>query len=311
MWALEFFMLRDAIRESRALAEEPRRAAAEALDGSTRAAAQAESLWAANVRHVGYRYAREALAKALEGARLLDADLEPLVGESWVRRIERAEDAAGLALPETREALADLHGQHYIDALACARRLVAALADRARSPEELLKVRRARALATLAVVALFSAFLAYQVRFDPRPFVVDASAYRTADVVEAWPPENAADRDEMSYWHLPDGQIGWIDLHLTPPRDVTAIRLMNAHDLHADDQNRYDRRRFDRASRQIHVHAYSGGREVASVERELPRLRALDRETIPLEAHAVDRIRIDINSFWGVGGGLAEIEVLP
>ncbi|MCA9607414.1 MAG: hypothetical protein KC619_17530 [Myxococcales bacterium] len=318
MRALEFFLLRDARRAAADLGEERRRAVADAIDASVRDAGRAASLFATGARAIAYRYAVDALGHALDAARRAGARggelgdaLEPLVGRRWAARVERAEDATHLAMPRTDDDLADHHGQLYTEMLACSTQLVRALEDRTHAPAWLEKARRVRAGTALAIAALVGAFLVYELRFDPSPFTVSASGYRTADVVEAWPPENAADHDEMSYWQLPEGQTGWLDLALTPPRDVTALRIMNGHDVHADDQNRYDRRRFDYAARQITIHAYSGDREVATVEHELRRIRALDRETIPLEARNVDRIRIEITSFWGVGAGLAEVEVLP
>ncbi|MCB9598064.1 MAG: hypothetical protein H6719_35440 [Sandaracinaceae bacterium] len=315
MRALEFFLLRDASRAAAELDEERRRAVATAIDASVRDAARARSLWATGSRPEAYRYAVGALGHGLDAARAAVGEasdgLERLVGDAWAARVARAEDACQLALPRAAADLADHHGQLYTEHLACAERLAAALEDRALGPAEVARARRARLGAALALVAGLAGLLLYFWRFDPTPFVVTASAYRTADVVEAWPPENAADHDEMSYWHLPPGETGWLDLTLTSPRDITALRIMNAHDVHADDQNRYDRRRFDFASRQIHVHAYSGDREVADAELELPQLRALDRTVVPLEARGVDRIRIDVESFWGEGGGLAEVEVLP
>lgn len=318
MRALELILLRDARRAAAELGEERRRAAADAIDASTREAERAASLFATGCRAIAYRYAVVALEHALDAARragvrgteLGDA-LEPLVGSRWAARIAQAEDATQLPMPRTDADIADHHGQLYTEMLACAARLVRALEDRTHPPEWLERARRFRAGVALGVLALFATFLVYELRFDPSPFTVSASGYRTADIVETWPPENAADRDEMSYWQLPEGQTGWLDLELTPPRDVSALRIMNGHDVHADDQNRYDRRRFDYAARQIRIHAYSNGQEVATVEHELRRIRALDRETIPLEARNVDRIRIEIESFWGVGAGLAEVEVLP
>ncbi len=319
MRALEFFLLRDARRAAADLGEERRRAAADALDASTRDAERAASLFATGARAIAYRYAADSLAHALDAARRAGARgnelgeaLAPLVGERWADRIERAEDSTHLAMPRTDADLADHHGQLYVEMLACAKRLTRALEDRTHAPAWLDRARRWRTGTALAVVTVFAAFFVYELRFDPERFTVSASDYRTADVVETWPPENAADRDEMSYWQIPEGQTGWLELTMTSPRDVTALRIMNGHDVHADDQNRYDRRRFDYAARQIRIRAFSGDREVATVEHELRRIRALERETIPLEgARDVDRIRIEVESFWGVGAGLAEVEVLP
>jgi hypothetical protein len=118
------------------------------------------------------------------------------------------------------------------------------------------------------------------------------------------------DRDENTYWHLPAGEKGWIDLHFDPPRDVRALRILNAHDLHVDDRQRYDRRPFGHASRRIDVRTYAGGREVARTEHALARVADFEQVTIPIDARSVERIRIEVTEFWGAGGGLAEVEVL-
>ncbi|MBX3275030.1 MAG: hypothetical protein KF729_32495 [Sandaracinaceae bacterium] len=314
MRALEPLLLLDASRASAELGEARRRAAAGSIDASARDAGRAETLWASGARASAYGYAERALDRALEAAAhagVEDEALSRLLGERWAGRVERARAAACLPAPRSDDELADHHAELYAERLACAGRLAGALEHRTWAPDAIARARWVRWAVGLGVAALFAAFALYQIRFEPPRPQAEASAYRTVDVVQTWPPENAVDRDEMSYWHLPPGETGWLELTLSPPRDVSALRVMNAHDLHADDQNRYDRRRFDHASRAIVVRAYAGGREVAATEYELTRLRALDRDTIPLEARGVERIRIEVTSFWGAGGGLAEVEVLP
>lgn len=144
---------------------------------------------------------------------------------------------------------------------------------------------------------------------DPA-ITVRASGYRTVDRVETWPPENAVDRDELTYWHLPPGKTGYLELLLHPAKRVRAIRVLNGHDNHVRDPNRADRRPFRQAARQIRIRAFSQGNQVFETQVELSQIGNWERTTIPIGMDGIERIRIEIESFYGDGGGLAEVEVL-
>ena len=212
--------------------------------------------------------------------------------------------------PEVDRALSDPHARLFAEARDAVDALLEVLLPACSAPAALARRRRLRAAAALGVAVVLGLFALFVALRPPASIDVRASAYRTADVVETWPPENVADRDEMTQWQLPAGVGGWIELRFAA-RPVRAVRLLNGHDLQANDRNRRDRRRFGYAARDVVVSAFSGPREVARVEQTLPQVRDFARVEIPIDVPVADRIRVDVLSYYGEGGGLAEVEVLP
>lgn len=283
---------------------------AEALRRSARQASAADTLWACGRRAEALRLAAAAFGVALEAHRRGEASLAGIIADKERRRIEAAADAVKLPLPLLEDELEDMHTRLF-EAWRRAREVLeGALVERS---VEAAAVRRERRLSWIAAVlfGLGAALLgAWTWAFLPEAIEVRASGYRVLQTVQTWPPENIIDRDEMTYWHLPPGETGMIELRFGEPRDVRAVRLLNAHDLHADNENRKDRRRFGHASRDIVIRAFAGDRLIAEAEATLAQVVDWRRETIEIEAPGADRIRIEVTSFYGEGGGLAEVEVL-
>ncbi len=302
-----------------------RASAREGLADSEAASASAETLWAAGRVALGLGRALDGLRAALDAARAIspDATLEERLARAGLDATARARVAAAAGAleapaPASDGAVGALHGAQFVAAQEASDTLRRALAPRLLDEVGLGRLRRAR-LATALAVVVGVALLALWPTLFPAPRIdVRASAYRVNDTVETWPPENAVDRDETTYWHLPPGEAGWIELELTPPRHVSALRIMNAHDNHVRDPHRADRRPFHQASREIRVHAFADGQRVAEVDATLEPITDWTRVTIPLGGadgdggglDDVERIRIEIRSFYEEGGGLAEIEVL-
>lgn len=317
MRAIEHYRLREAARLAERLDEPTRRAAREALERSAALAAEAETLWAAGMPAQGLARASRAVRSAVEAARAIAPD-EPTGAALAAAGLSAPERAAVLAADEategTPEQLAPLHGERFTAALEGAalvqRRLDVAL----RGPDGVRDARRGRLWWLVALLAGLVALVMWPRVFPTTTITARASAFRRNDTVEAWPPANAIDRQETTYWHLPDGEAGWIELTLDPPQHVGAVRLLNAHDNHVRDPHRADRRPFRRASRDVRVHAFANGARVAEVDAALTKITDWSRVTISLGEGGhddVDRIRIEVRSFFDDGGGLAEIEVLP
>jgi hypothetical protein len=105
---------------------------------------------------------------------------------------------------------------------------------------------------------------------------------------------------EATEWLLPDATPGWVDVMFHSARAVHRITLVNSHNVFY----------LDRAAQAVRVTAFTERGKAASVEGSFPELTA-ERSAIelPLEAQGVTRIRVDVLSYFKLGGGLAEIEV--
>jgi hypothetical protein len=163
---------------------------------------------------------------------------------------------------------------------------------RFRSPADAkrLLVRRL-AVAGVATLAMIAALVALWIR--PR---IDASATFSPEQ----PPSNAFDGVDSTEWLLPDGVPGWVELKFRSPRSIRNVRVANVH-------NRYY---MDRASERVRVTAYAGQAVVGTAERRFKGIvEQRSTQDFKLEASGVTRLRVEVLSFFGRGGGFAEIDL--
>jgi hypothetical protein len=162
-----------------------------------------------------------------------------------------------------------------------------ALTPRAR---KLRRIRRSSLAGALVILVLL---IGCRLWGRPR---AEASAIHS----EPHSAENAVDGLEATEWLLPDGTPGWVDVVLPAARTVHSVRLINAHNMFS----------ADRATRAVHVTAFTERGPSASVDGSFAAFSqtrsVLD---LPLEARDVARIRVEILSYFKLGGGLAEIEI--
>ena len=119
-------------------------------------------------------------------------------------------------------------------------------------------------------------------------------------VWETYAPFRVLDGNPATEWLLLDASQGWIDVHLTPARHVRALRLVNAGNPPWR----------DRGAKWITITMFDGDHPLRSGRRQL--LPRIQRRTLDVEVdvEGVDRVRVHIDSWYGEGGGLAEITVL-
>lgn len=171
-------------------------------------------------------------------------------------------------------------------------RLTRVSVRQARTPRA-RKLQRLRRGAFAAVVFVLALLICVRLWGRPR---AQASAFYS----ESYAATNAIDGLEATEWLLPDGASGWIDVRLPRARTVHRVRLLNSHNVfHAD-----------RAARAVRVAAFTEQGPAASAEGAFPKFSeqrsVLD---LPIEAHDVTRVRVEVLSHFRSGGGLAEIEV--
>ena len=128
-----------------------------------------------------------------------------------------------------------------------------------------------------------------------RPHVSASGVYSTD-----FPTAYAVDGIESTEWLLPDHATGWLQLSFPRPRDIHRVTLVNGH-------NRWY---MDRAVKQVRVTAYSKKGLVATAEDSFPALTEQPSTLeLKLEAEDVDHVRVDVLSYFGNGGALAELSV--
>ncbi|MGE0791369.1 MAG: discoidin domain-containing protein [Sandaracinaceae bacterium] len=317
MSALEALLFRRATRLAGDVIASARDDARDELERGTSRLAAAETLWAANAR-----------AQAIA---MCDGGLEDVIGaarRAFGVELGAALEKCGLSARERGELEAAAHGLDgasrdaiAIDVTASGARFDARmragelLARRLRpclmTADERATTSRRRIAVLGGLTAALAACAMYVQLTRPPTIHATASAYKSGEGHLTYPPENAIDGQEMSYWLLPPGETGWIELSLDAPRSIEALRILNGHDYHLRDRARFRRPENRQAANAIHVVAYAGSHVVAEADAELSPMSDWDRETIPLVASNVDRIRIEVRSFHGDGGGFAEVELLP
>jgi hypothetical protein len=128
-----------------------------------------------------------------------------------------------------------------------------------------------------------------------RPPAVVASAIYS----DAFKPELAIDGKIGTEWILPDSTAGWIDVRVSPARSIRLVRVTNGH----------NREHNDYAIKGYRLEAYRGDQVVATAIREFTTVTPEPPHDVPLVADKVDRVRLNVMSWFGHGGALAEIKV--
>ncbi len=182
-------------------------------------------------------------------------------------------------------------------ALRIRRRLHDALSPAALSPKE-VKIKRLGRWATLVTTLVLVAGAAFLMLRTPHEAVATASAY-FANAAE-YAPDKAIDDEEHTEWLLPDGQTGWLEVRLSPPRSIQRFRIRNGHNRHFQ----------DRAVKEYSIELFdSDGSSIGSADGEFERF-APDGEWAELDLGGGDvrRIRFTVKSFHRTGAALAEID---
>ncbi len=113
-----------------------------------------------------------------------------------------------------------------------------------------------------------------------------------------YPPKHVADADYSTNWLLTDGTAGWVEVAFRK-RNVNAVRLFNVRGL-----VRY-------GAADSNVEFYLNGRVVRTIPVNMrPTVNTLEPARVPFTGRIqADKIRVNIQTYHDLGGGLAEIEV--
>ena len=162
-------------------------------------------------------------------------------------------------------------------------------------PRDLGWMRWSRIGTTSFIGALLLAGLYYGLRTPEGVFADASDVWAQSPMFAA---ENVLDGNDDSYWLLPDGATGWVEARISPPVDVSRVRLLNTHNPPHN----------DRATRDYAVEIYAGGELAQTIEGTFEFSTSPAFVTHDVTAGHVDRIRFVARSHHHVGAGLAELQ---
>ncbi len=113
--------------------------------------------------------------------------------------------------------------------------------------------------------------------------------------------DGSTDEVEIDYWLLPDGTTGWVQVELDAQHQLARIRWLNTH-------NGED---YDRAATEWRLAISADGlgfQEIASGTEEFSPEPEWVTVEVPEEADAARFIRLYVDGYYGLGGGVNEIE---
>jgi hypothetical protein len=302
----EFFTMRETTARAERVASDEKEVLSRVLRRASESRVGASTLWVSGSPALAYRALVEAWSSANEAARRAAAvdeaaPLSEVVRALGVRASIAEEIVAtggllgGIESPESDETVTAAHARAFprIDAAAAA--LIEAATPAALKKNDLRRLRRGRIARAVGVGALVVAAAA--VGWKSRASVrADASGTYTPK----YEPMRVLDGNRDSEWLLPDQTAGWIDLHLSRPRVVNRVRLLNAR-IHPY---------YDRATHEFTIELWAQGRLVRTIDGAFA---AFSNKPEPLVVEAssgnekISRVRVVVKSWFMRGGGLGEV----
>ena len=201
------------------------------------------------------------------------------------------------SLPLLDDEVSPAHAQLFTDLLDAQRALECSLSSAVMTPRQIAWTGALRWTAAIAALGLLIAGAAWLLKTPQEAFAHASGVWESRPEFR---PEMAVDDDTDTEFLLPDEAPGWIEVRYSPARDITKIKLLNAH----------NRNYNDRGTREYVVHVYSRNEEVQTIEGEFDAIEP-DPEFVEHAARhrSVDRIRIEVTSWFRRGGGFGEIAV--
>lgn len=275
----EWFLLRELEQRTAKVPSEVHAKTSRTLRLSRQRRDAAEALFIAGFPAEALRLAYDAVERARDAIREGTGHVEPL---------------ETVDLPVFDDDVTSDHAELFREVLAEHTRLVSAHAELGVEAQEIARLRVSRIVAVAAAAILVVSGVIMLVR-TPRVLKATASAQWDA----RYDAGNAVDGSESTDWVLPDRTAGWIEVQVIPPRPIKRVKLMNARNLPYG----------DRATNEFKVEAYDQGKIVKTGEGRFDGYSAEPTWRAVELGPKVDRIRIDVKSWYLTGGGFSEIRV--
>jgi hypothetical protein len=294
----EFFTLREAERESKAVPEDARATAVRGLAVAIQKREAAETLWPRGSTAEALRLAKASIDLAASTLDALGATEAPK--PAWLVGARAIADGARKQIESAK--LPELEADAQPGDEETFRAMIAAALEIERltglglaAPSDIAATRRAR-VSTAAGLAVFALVVfGWWVR---TPLVLHATA-SSQQVGGDFAPENAVDDDTKTAWLLPEKQTGWLDITVGKARSVNALHILTGNPPYND-----------RTAKEVHVDAYLADRVVKSTDATFPEPvgKEADWVDVPIGAKC-DRIRITVRSFFKNSAGIAEVQI--
>ena len=291
----EHFTLRRAQSISKALSEAERLRLFRIASIVTQKKEAAEALWYTGHRAEGLRLLRE----ASEWSRQSESVAGPLPREldqdgSNDSRVwaDSQPDPADVVLDGEIDRDGELAFHRLLSGVESVQRVITQAAD---PPKRLALRRWTRTLGVATTLLLAATAVAFWF-YEPPHFEATATSQQPE-----WPARFAIDGDRETEWQGHDRARPTLDLELIPPRNVTAVHLLNGH-------NRWFN---DRAVARYRLELRRKGEVVAAVPGEFAELTASPEWVIhEVEAREADHLRLTVLSYHGAGSALAELRII-
>lgn len=289
----EFFTQKRAAERAARIPAETKDEARQKLGLARQRHEAAESLWASGHPAEALRLLVDATQITLDAVAALPQEEH----DANKAGIEALKKQAEISVPKLDAEVSTQHAEQWRELLRVRGDLDRDLSPVLVTPRELKRTRIVRIAVTVAVVVFAVIGLTMALRTEPK---VGANASAWLGRRPQFEPAKAIDGDRSTEWLLEDRSNGWIEINLEPPRDISAVKLLNAHNPPYE----------DRGTQAFRIELFSGARSVGAVNGRFPPQPPPQREPLRVAVRGsnVDRVRISSLSYYRIGGGLAEIE---
>lgn len=210
--------------------------------------------------------------------------------------IRSAQARAHERLPLLDRDVSPAHAELFVDLVRARQRADRALAPAAMSHRDLRWTRVLRAAGALVLGGLAIAGLYYGLRTPTGTF---ASASDFFQQSPQFAPENAIDGSPATYWLLPDGATGWLEVSTSPPRHVGRVRVLNTTNPPWS----------DRGTNQYQIEVYVHGEVARTIDGTFEWTESPAPVDHQVDLDDVERVRFVVRSHHRVGAGLAELSL--
>jgi hypothetical protein len=226
-------------------------------------------------------------ASVLEGRGVSKADLEA---------IRTASSQSRNALPLLDRDVSPAHAELFVELVRARHRADRAIAPGAMTHADLRWTRVLRGLAAASAVACAIAGAYLGLRTPTGTFATASDFFQQSP---QFAPEMAVDGSAATYWLLPDGATGWLEVTSSPPRRVERIRVLNTTNPPW----------ADRGTNEYRLEVYAHGELARTIDGTFEWADTPRPVEHPIELDGVERVRFVVRSHHRVGAGLAELSL--
>jgi hypothetical protein len=223
-----------------------------------------------------------------------DEVLRARLSKAELEAIESAASRAREKLPILDRDVSPAHAELFVDLMRCRYRADRAISPGAMTHAELRWTRVLRAAAALVVTGLMLVGAYLALRTPTGTFATASDFFQRSP---QFAPEMAVDGSASTYWLLPDGATGWLEVSTSPSRRVGRVRLLNT----------VNPPWADRGTHEYQLEIYANGELARTIEGRFEWTDTPQPIDHDVGLDGVERVRFVVRSHHRVGAGLAEL----